>query len=252
MKTPLLITAVACCLPAVSNIARAQAEDVKVYVSVSFPDPAGVDDMFSENQYAVEVTLGFVAPQGCKFVKGSEKSKVDVTDATGVRKKGEFDSFFAQIPDFGTFAKCPLLLEQRVAFPLKLDGTVKMKVSEGTEALPAQEFDARKDAKFKVNGMEVTVKEATGQSKASGNLRLEFKDTLNVKEITLTDGKDGKVDAQCVSKGSFGVGSVLTRTYTYMVKNMPAKMKATVIVNKGAKTIDIPVKMTVDLNDLSK
>lgn len=34
----------------------------------------------------------------------------------------------------------------------------------------------------------------------------------------------------------------------YQVKNMPAKMKAAVVVSKEAKTIDVPVKMTVDLN----
>ena len=33
---------------------------------------------------------------------------------------------------------------------------------------------------------------------------------------------------------------------------MPAKMKAAVVVNKGVKTIDVPVKVTVDLNALAR
>lgn len=79
------------------------------------------------------------------------------------------------------------------AFPLKLDGVVKMKVCEGSRTLPGQEFDVRKGAKFKVEGMEITVKDAKEQGKASGELSVEFKDTLNVEEITLTDAEGGKV-----------------------------------------------------------
>ena len=70
MKKTLLPTAVACFLGAVSQIACASGQDVNVYVSqvsLSFPDPAGVDDMFNRNKDAVEVVLGFVAPKGCKF-----------------------------------------------------------------------------------------------------------------------------------------------------------------------------------------
>lgn len=255
MKTPLLLVAVACCLPAVSDVARAQADAVKVYlsgVSLSFPDPAGVDDMFSMNKNAIEMTLGFVAPKGSQFVKGNEKSSIGVTDARGEREEGKLEGFFTRIPDSGAFAKCPLQLKRKLAFPLKLDGVARMKVSEGTRALPAREFNVEKGAKFKVDGMEVTVKDATGQGNASGKLELEFKDTLNVEDITLTDEKDGKLDARCVSKSSFSFGSVPSRTYTYEVKRMPSKMKAVVSVSKGVKTIDVPVKMTVDLNAPSK
>lgn len=252
MKKPLLLTAVACCACAVSHVARAQkAEPVNVYVSgvsVSFPDPDGVDDMFTKNNKAVEVVLGFVASKGCKFVKGGEDSQLEVTDGRGVRTKAKFDNFFTRIADSGAFAKHSLGLEQRPVFPLKLDGVVKMKVSEGTVTLPGQEFDARKGAKFKVEGMEITVKAAKDHGKTSGEVELEFKDTLNVEEITLTDAKGGKLDVMDVSKSSFSFGSVPSCTYTYQVKNMPAKMKAVVAVNKGVKTMDIPVKVAVDLN----
>lgn len=252
MKKPLLLIAVACCACAVSHVARAQkAEPVNVYVSgvsVSFPDPAGVDDIFNKNKKAVEVVLGFVAPRGCKFVKGGEDSQLEVTDGRGARTKAKFDNFFTRIGDSGAFAKHTLGLEQRPVFPLKLGGVVKMKVSEGTVTLPGQEFDARKGAKFKVEGMEITVKAAKGQGKASGEVELEFNDTLNVEEITLTDAKGGKLEVMGVSKSWFSMGSVPSRTYTYQVKNMPAKMKAAVVVNKGVKTMDIPVKVTVDLN----
>lgn len=256
MKKPLLLIAVACCACAVSHVARAQkAEPVNVYVSgvsVSFPDPAGVDDIFNKNKKAVEVVLGFVAPRGCKFVKGGEDSQLEVTDGRGARTKAKFDNFFTRIGDSGAFAKHTLGLEQRPVFPLKLDGVVKMKVSEGTATLPGQEFDARKGAKFKVEGMEITVKAAKGQGKASGEVELEFNDTLNVEEITLTDAKGGKLEVMGVSKSWFSMGSVPSRTYTYQVKNMPAKMKAAVVVNKGVKTMDIPVKVTVDLSAPAK
>lgn len=256
MKKPLLLIAVACCACAVSHVARAQkAEPVNVYVSgvsVSFPDPDGVDDMFTKNNKAVEVVLGFVAPRGCKFVKGGEDSQLEVTDGRGARTKAKFDNFFTRIGDSGAFAKHTLGLEQRPVFPLKLDGVVKMKVSEGTVTLPGQEFDARKGAKFKVEGMEITVKAAKGQGKASGEVELEFNDTLNVEEITLTDAKGGKLEVMGVSKSWFSMGSVPSRTYTYQVKNMPAKMKAAVVVNKGVKTMDIPVKVTVDLSAPAK
>lgn len=256
MKKPLLLIAVACCACAVSHVARAQkAEPVNVYVSgvsVSFPDPAGVDDMFTKNNKAVEVVLGFVAPRGCKFVKGGEDSQLEVTDGRGARIKAKFDNFFTRIGDSGAFAKHSLGLEQRPVFPLKLGGVVKMKVSEGTVTLPGQEFDARKGAKFKVKGMEITVKAAKGQGKASGEVELEFNDTLNVEEITLTDAKGGKLEVMGVSKSWFSMGSVPSRTYTYQVKNMPAKMKAAVVVNKGVKTMDIPVKVTVDLSAPAK
>lgn len=256
MKKPLLLTAVACCACAVSHVARAQkAEPVNVYVSgvsVSFPDPAGVDDIFNKNKKAVEVVLGFVAPRGCKFVKGGEDSQLEVTDGRGARTKAKFDNFFTRIGDSGAFAKHTLGLEQRPVFPLKLGGVVKMKVSEGTVTLPGQEFDARKGAKFKVEGMEITVKAAKGQGKASGEVELEFNDTLNVEEITLTDAKGGKLEVMGVSKSWFSMGSVPSRTYTYQVKNMPAKMKAAVVVNKGVKTMDIPVKVTVDLSAPAK
>lgn len=256
MKKPLLLTAVACCACAVSHVARAQkAEPVNVYVSgvsVSFPDPAGVDDMFTKNNKAVEVVLGFVAPRGCKFVKGGEDSQLEVTDGRGARTKAKFDNFFTRIGDSGAFAKHSLGLEQRPVFPLKLGGVVKMKVSEGTVTLPGQEFDARKGAKFKVEGMEITVKAAKGQGKASGEVELEFNDTLNVEEITLTDAKGGKLEVMGVSKSWFSMGSVPSRTYTYQVKNMPAKMKAAVVVNKGVKTMDIPVKVAVDLSAPAK
>lgn len=256
MKKPLLLIAVACCACAVSHVARAQkAEPVNVYVSgvsVSFPDPAGVDDMFTKNNKAVEVVLGFVAPRGCKFVKGGEDSQLEVTDGRGARTKAKFDNFFTRIGDSGAFAKHSLGLEQRPVFPLKLGGVVKMKVSEGTVTLPGQEFDARKGAKFKVEGMEITVKAAKGQGKASGEVELEFNDTLNVEEITLTDAKGGKLEVMGVSKSWFSMGSVPSRTYTYQVKNMPAKMKAAVVVNKGVKTMDIPVKVTVDLSAPAK
>lgn len=256
MKKPLLLIAVACCACAVSHVARAQkAEPVNVYVSgvsVSFPDPAGVDDIFNKNKKAVEVVLGFVAPRGCKFVKGGEDSQLEVTDGRGARTKAKFDNFFTRIGDSGAFAKHTLGLEQRPVFPLKLGGVVKMKVSEGTVTLPGQEFDARKGAKFKVEGMEITVKAAKGQGKASGEVELEFNDTLNVEEITLTDAKGGKLEVMGVSKSWFSMGSVPSRTYTYQVKNMPAKMKAAVVVNKGVKTMDIPVKVTVDLSAPAK
>lgn len=256
MKKPLLLTAVACCACAVSHVARAQkAEPVNVYVSgvsVSFPDPDGVDDMFTKNNKAVEVVLGFVAPRGCKFVKGGEDSQLEVMDGRGARTKAKFDNFFTRIGDSGAFAKHTLGLEQRPVFPLKLDGVVKMKVSEGTVTLPGQEFDARKGAKFKVEGMEITVKAAKGQGKASGEVELEFNDTLNVEEITLTDAKGGKLEVMGVSKSWFSMGSVPSRTYTYQVKNMPAKMKAAVVVNKGVKTMDIPVKVAVDLSAPAK
>lgn len=256
MKKPLLLTAVACCACAVSHVARAQkAEPVNVYVSgvsVSFPDPAGVDDIFNKNKKAVEVVLGFVAPRGCKFVKGGEDSQLEVTDGRGARTKAKFDNFFTRIGDSGAFAKHTLGLEQRPVFPLKLGGVVKMKVSEGTVTLPGQEFDARKGAKFKVEGMEITVKAAKGQGKASGEVELEFNDTLNVEEITLTNAKGGKLEVMGVSKSWFSMGSVPSRTYTYQVKNMPAKMKAAVVVNKGVKTMDIPVKVTVDLSAPAK
>lgn len=256
MKKPLLLIAVACCACAVSHVARAQkAEPVNVYVSgvsVSFPDPAGVDDIFNKNKKAVEVVLGFVAPRGCKFVKGGEDSQLEVTDGRGARTKAKFDNFFTRIGDSGAFAKHSLGLEQRPVFPLKLGGVVKMKVSEGTVTLPGQEFDARKGAKFKVEGMEITVKAAKGQGKASGEVELEFNDTLNVEEITLTDAKGGKLEVMGVSKSWFSMGSVPSRTYTYQVKNMPAKMKAAVVVNKGVKTMDIPVKVTVDLSAPAK
>lgn len=68
MKTPLLPAAVACSLPVLSHVACAQPDAVNVYVSgvsLSFPDPAGVDDMFNKNKDAAEVMLGFVAPRGC-------------------------------------------------------------------------------------------------------------------------------------------------------------------------------------------
>ncbi|WP_295926293.1 hypothetical protein [uncultured Akkermansia sp.] len=256
MKKPLLLIAVACCACAVSHVARAQkAEPVNVYVSgvsVSFPDPAGVDDIFNKNKKAVEVVLGFVAPRGCKFVKGGEDSQLEVTDGRGARTKAKFDNFFTRIGDSGAFAKHTLGLEQRPVFPLKLGGVVKMKVSEGTVTLPGQEFDARKGAKFKVEGMEITVKAAKGQGKASGEVELEFNDTLNVEEITLTNAKGGKLEVMGVSKSWFSMGSVPSRTYTYQVKNMPAKMKAAVVVNKGVKTMDIPVKVTVDLSAPAK
>lgn len=256
MKKPLLLIAVACCVCAVSHVARAQkAEPVNVYVSgvsVSFPDPAGVDDIFNKNKKAVEVVLGFVAPRGCKFVKGGEDSQLEVTDGRGARTKAKFDNFFTRIGDSGAFAKHTLGLEQRPVFPLKLGGVVKMKVSEGIVTLPGQEFDARKGAKFKVEGMEITVKAAKGQGKASGEVELEFNDTLNVEEITLTDAKGGKLEVMGVSKSWFSMGSVPSRTYTYQVKNMPAKMKAAVVVNKGVKTMDIPVKVTVDLSAPAK
>lgn len=73
MKTPLLLTAVACCACVVSPVAHALGRPVNVYVSgvsVSYPDPAGVDDLFNKNKNAAEVMLGFVAPKGCKFVSG--------------------------------------------------------------------------------------------------------------------------------------------------------------------------------------
>lgn len=256
MKKPLLLTAVACCACAVSHVAHARkADPVNVYVSgvsLSFPDPAGVDDMFSRNKKAVEVVLGFVAPKGCKFVSGGEDSRIGVTDGRGVRTEARFNNFFTRIADSGAFAKHSLELKQRPVFPLKLDGVVKMKVSEGTETFPGQEFDVRKGAKFKVEGMEITVKDAKGHGKASGEVELEFNDTLNVEEITLTDAKGGKLEVMGVSKSSFSMGSVPSRTYAYQVKNMPAKMKAAVVVNKGVKTMDIPVKVTVDLNAPAK
>lgn len=256
MKTPLLLAAVACCLPVVSQVAHAQAEAVNVYVSdvsVSFPDPAGADDIFSRNKPVMEVTLGMMAPKGCQFIKTSGKSRLDVTDARGVKKKVEFDGFFANIPDSGAFAKCPLRFQERLAFPLKLDGTVKMNVSEGTKIFTSPEFEARKGASFKVEGMDVTVKDAAGQGKDSGEVELEFKNTLNVKDITLTDGKGGKLEASRASYGSSSFfGATPTCTYRYDVKKMPAKMKAEFAVNKGVKTIDIPIKVTVDMNAPAK
>lgn len=256
MKTPLLLVAVTCCLPVVSHVARASGQAVNVYVSqvsVSYPDPAGVDDMSSRNKDAVEVTLGFLPPKGCQFIKVSKKSQLDVTDALGVKKKAEFDSFFSNIPDSGAFAKCPLRLKEKLAFPIKLEGTVKMKVSEGTKIFTSPEFDVRKGTVFKVEGMDVTVKDVAGQGKDSGKLELEFKNTLNVKDITLTDGEGGKLEAWRVSYGSSSFfGSAPTCTYRYEVKKMPARMKAGVVVNKAPKIIDIPVKMTVDLNAPAK
>ena len=148
----------------------------------------------------------------------------------------------------GAFAKHSLRLKQKPVFPLKLDGVVNMKVSEGSRTFPGQEFDARKGAKFKVEGMEITVKDAKDHGKASGEVELEISDTLHVEEITLTDAEGSKLEIPGVSKSSFSFGSVPSRTYTYQVKNMPAKMKATVVASKGVKAMDVPVKVTVDLN----
>ncbi len=255
MKKTLLPTAVACFLPAVSQVACASGQTVNVYVSqvsLSFPDPAGVDDMFNRNKDAVEVVLGFVAPKGCKFVSGGEDSKIGVTDGSGVRKEAEFNNFFTRIADSGAFAKHSMRLKRNPVFPLKLDGVVKMKVSEGSRAFPGQKFEVRKGVKFKVEGMEITVKDAKDHGKASGEVELEFNDTLHVEEITLTDAEGGKLEIPGVSKSSFSFGSVPCRTYTYQVKNMPAKMKAAVVASKGVKTMDVPVKVTVDLNAPAK
>lgn len=249
------MTAVACFLSAVSGVARAQAEEVKVYVSnvsVSFPDPAGVDDMFSKNKDAVEVTLGFIAPKGYQFVPGDEQSEISVTDAQGVRRQVNFDSFLSSIPDSGAFAKCPLRMKNMPEFPLKLDGVIKMRLSEGIQVLPAQEFDVKKGSKFKVNGMEIVVKKATDLGNGAGELELEFKDVLNVKEIKLNNGKGVKEEAMDAIKGVADSDHTWEYTYKYIVKNMPARMKAVITVSKEARTIDVPVKMTVDLNAPSK
>lgn len=246
MKPQLLIAAMACCLPVVSNVARAQAKAMDVYVSdisVAYPDPAGVKDPFKSHMGVVNITFGVVAPKGQKFVKNQGDTTIDTTDAAGGGQKAKINLFFTRLGGGGEFAKFPLVLEKMPVFPLKLDGVVKMKVSEGTKELPAQAFEVKNGAKFKVENMEVTVKDVTGQG-----LSLEFKDTLNVDQITLTDEKGGKLDAQNSMTSSFGS----TRTKTYQVKNMPAKMKAVFAVSKGVKTVDVPMKMTVDLNNPAK
>lgn len=206
--------------------------------------------MFSRNEAPVEVTLGFVAPRGCQFVSGGKGStKIGVTDARGARKEAVFDNFFTRIGDSGAFARHVLKLKQRPVFPLKLDGVVNMKVSEGTKTFQSQEFDVRKGVKFKVEGMEITVDDARGIGTADGELKLRFKDTLQVKEITLTDTKGGKLEIPSWFKNSFNFGSAVpSHFYTYQVKNMPAKMKVEVVVNKGVKTVDVPVNVTVDVN----
>lgn len=91
--------------------------------------------------------------------------------------------------------------------------------------------------------------DARGIGKADGELELLFNDTHRVKEITLTDTKGGKLEISSWSKSSFNFGSAVpSSSYTYQVKNMPAKMKVEVVVNKGVKTVDVPVKVTVDVN----
>jgi len=253
MRKILSLTAVACFLPAVFQVACAGDQAVNVYVSqvsISYPDPAGVDDMFSRNKAAVEIVLGFVAPKGCKLVSGGKDSTtIGVTDASGSRKEAEFDNFCTRIEDSGAFAKHFLQLKQRPVFPLKLDGVVNMKVSEGTKTFSSQEFDVRKGVKFKVEGMEITVNDARGMGTADGELELLFNDTLHVKEIKLTDTKGGKLEIPSWSKSSSSFGSAApSRSYTYVVKNMPDKMKVAVVVNKGVKNVDVPVKVTVDVN----
>ncbi len=253
MRKVLSLTAVACFLPAVFQVACAGEQAVNVYVSqvsISYPDPAGVDDLFSKNKAPVEVVLGFVAPRGCQFVSGGKDSTtIGVTDASGSRKEAAFDNFFTRIEDSGAFAKHVLKLKQRPVFPLKLDGVVNMKVSEGTKTFQSQEFDVRRGVKFKVDGLEITVNDARGIGKADGELELLFNDTHRVKEITLTDTKGGKLEVTSWSKSSTSFDpAVSTHFYTYQVKNMPAKMKVEVVVNKGVKTVDVPVKVTVDVN----
>lgn len=259
MKTQLLITAAACLVPAFSHMSSAQEKAVDVYISSitqSFPDPAGVDDIFNNSKDSVEVTLGLVAPKGMKFIKGDGRFKIGVTDAASARKMADFNSFLTHIPDSGAFAKCPLRVKGSPAFPLKLDGVVKMTVSTGTQALPAQDVDVRKGSQFTVNGMVITVKDVEKQGKASAQVTLEFKDTLNVEDITFSDEKGAPLDAECiskgrvsiVSKGNFDMEAVPKCSRIYRMKEMPAKMKAVVVVNKGTKTIDVPLKMTVDVS----
>lgn len=134
-----------------------------------------------------------------------------------------------------------------LAFPLELDGAVRMKIYKGVQVLPAQEVEVRKGAKFKVEGMEITVDEVMGQGKEFSKIKLGFQDTLNVKEIRLTDEQGARLDVQAVSKGSNCItGAVPSCAYAYVVKKMPARIKAAVVVNKGLEPIVVPVKVTVN------
>lgn len=255
MKTPLLLIAVACLLPVISHVACAQMQAVNVYVShvsISFPDPFPDPDegsgFFKGEKDVMEITLGFVAPEGYRFLENEGKFKIGVKDAAGIARQAEFDSFSTRISSLGTSAKSPLRLKDRLAFPLELDGMVRMKVYEGVEVLPAQELEVRKGAKFKVEGMEITVEEVMGRGKEFSKIKFGFQDTLNVKEIRLTDEQGGRLDVQAVSKGSNCImGAVPSCAYTYIVKKMPARMKAAVVVNKGIETVIVPVKVTVNI-----
>lgn len=82
-------------------------------------------------------------------------------------------------------------LEERLAFPLELDGAVRMSVAEGVRRLSAQEFEARKGTEFKAGGMEFTVEEAMGHGKEFSRMKLGFKDRMNVKEIIRTEDQSG-------------------------------------------------------------
>lgn len=252
MKKLLLLTAVACCAPVVSPVARAREQAVNVYashVSLSFPEPDEEVGPFSGNRDAMEVTLGFRAPDGYQFLPNEGKFRIWVKDAAGGTRHAELDSFLTRISSSGTSAKCPVRMQERLPFPLELDGAVRMKVAEGIQVLPAQEFEARKGVKFKAEGLEITVEDVMGQGKEFSKIKLGFQDTLDVKEITLTDEQGGRLDVQAVSKGSNCVTGVPSScVYTYVVKKMPSRMKASVVVHKGAETLVVPVKLTVDLN----
>lgn len=260
MKKPLLPIAVACLLPVVSHVASARVQAVDVYVSrVSmsfpdpFPDPAEGNGFFKGEKDVMEITLGFVAPEGYRFLENEGVFKIGVKDAAGVAQQARFDSLLTRISPSGASAQCPVRLKKRLAFPLELDGAVKMKVYEGVRDLPAQMFDVRKGAKFKVEDMEITVEEVMGRDKEFSKIKFGFQDTLNVKEIRLTDEQGGRLDVQAVSKGPNCItGAVPSCAYTYVMKKMPARMKAVVVVNKGTETVVVPVKVTVDMNAPSK
>ena len=76
-------------LGAVSQMACASGQDVNVYVSqvsLSFPDPAGVDDMFNRNKDAVEVVLVSLSPKGPNLLR-AVRTQLEVTDGRGARTK---------------------------------------------------------------------------------------------------------------------------------------------------------------------
>ena len=130
---------------------------------------------------------------------------------------------------------------------LTLEGSLSFTVGKDQEAVKQEKVAARKDASFKVGGLEFKIKEAGKNEFGDDPMRisLESKDGLKVAKIRFFDSAGTEIESRLDSHGVMSMGDEATHSWDFALKKLVQTVTVEVAVWKKVTVVDVPLKLGV-------